>query len=67
MKNIGIILLIIGVIGVLIFGIDAWQQSETFGIAGVEVAVSKANWTPVTVSGVVTLLGIVFLIAGRKK
>ncbi|MFW5975091.1 MAG: transglycosylase [Bacteroidota bacterium] len=66
MKKIGIVLLVIGIIGLIIFGIDAWQQSESFSVAGVEVAVSKANWSPVIASGAVAVLGVIFAIIGKK-
>jgi hypothetical protein len=67
MKNAGIILLVLGVIGLIIFGIDAWQQSESFNVAGIDVAVSRANWTPVIVSGVVAFVGAVFMFFYRKR
>ncbi len=67
MKKAGIVLLILGVIGLIIFGVDAWQQSESFSVAGINVAVSKANWTPVIASGVVALLGVLLMGFTRKR
>lgn len=66
MKIAGIVLLILGIIGVVIFGIQAMNDSESFNVLGAEVAVSTANWTPVIVSGVVLIIGII-LMAARKK
>ena len=66
MKIAGIVLLILGIIGVVIFGIQAMNDSESFSVLGAEVAVSTANWTPVIVSGVVLIIGII-LMAARKK
>ena len=67
MKKIGIGLLIIGVLGLLYFGIDAYQQSESFNVAGIGVAVSKADWNPVIYSGVVAVVGILMMFFARKK
>ncbi len=57
----------IGILGVIYFGIDASQQSEVFDVVGIDVAVSKADWTPVIVSGVVTLIGAVLMIFFQKR
>lgn len=67
MRTAGIILLILGIIGLAFFGIQAINASETASVLGVEVAVSDANWTPVISSAVVTVLGIIFLLVGKKK
>jgi hypothetical protein len=66
MKIAGIVLTILGIIGLIIFGVQAMNDSESFSFLGMDIAVSSANWTPVIVSGVVTLIGIVML-AARKK
>ena len=66
MKIAGIVLLILGIIGVVVFGIQAMNDSESFSILGAEIAVSTANWTPVIVSAVVLIVGLI-LIAVRKK
>jgi hypothetical protein len=65
MRTIGIILSIIGGLGLIIFGIQAMQDSESFSILGLDIAVSTANWTPVIVSGVVLVIGLVMV--ARKK
>ncbi|WP_010661923.1 hypothetical protein [Marinilabilia salmonicolor] len=67
MKKIGLVLLIIGIIGLIFFGIEASQNSESFSVVGVDVAVSKADWTPVIVSGVVTVIGAVLMIFSKKR
>ncbi|MGM0532676.1 MAG: hypothetical protein ACQER7_15110 [Bacteroidota bacterium] len=58
MKTIGVILIVIGIVGILYFGFQAIDQSESFSMLGVDVAVSSANWTPVIVSAVVVVVGI---------
>jgi len=66
MKKVGYALLIIGLIGLIYFGYDALQASESFNVLGAEVAVSKANWTPVIFSGIVAVLGIILALVGKK-
>jgi hypothetical protein len=65
MRTTGIILSIIGGLGLIIFGIQAMEDSESFSILGLDIAVSTANWTPVIVSGVVLVIGLVMIT--RKK
>ena len=65
MKAVGTILLIIGLVGTLIFGFQAIQDSESFSFIGIDIAVSKADWTPLIVSGIIFLIGLVMTI--RKK
>lgn len=66
MKTIGIILLILGAIGTILFGIQAMQDSESFSLLGMDIAVSTANWTPVIISGIVLIVGIVLTATGKK-
>jgi NO-binding membrane sensor protein with MHYT domain len=66
MRIAGIIILILGIAGLVFFGIEAMNESESFSVLGAEVAVSTANWTPVIVSAVVMVVGII-LLAVRKK
>ena len=67
MKITGIILIILGVIGTIIFGIKAINDSDAFEFLGIEVAVSTANWTPVGVSVVILVVGIIMVTALKKK
>ena len=64
MKIFGILLLVLGAIGCIVFGIQAAQDSESFSFLGIDVAVSSANWTPLIVSGVVLIIGVIL---SRKK
>lgn len=66
MKIAGIVLLILGIIGLIIFGMQALNNSESFNFLGLEIAVSSANWTPVIVSAVVALTGLVLTVTKRK-
>lgn len=59
--------MIIGIIGLAYFGYEAMQQSESFEAFGAEVAVSTANWTPVIVSGVIALIGLIMAVAKKRS
>ena len=67
MKKLGIVLLVVGAIGLLYFGYEAIQSSESFEVLGVDVAVSQANWTPVIISVVVALAGLIMSLSAKKK
>jgi hypothetical protein len=64
-RTVGIILVVIGLIGTIITGIQAMQDSETFSIFGLDVGVSSANWTPLIISVVVLIIGIVLMRSRR--
>lgn len=61
MRTLGIILTVVGAIGTLITGIQAAQDSESFSLFGMDVAVSSANWTPLIISVIVLIIGIVLM------
>jgi uncharacterized protein (DUF983 family) len=66
MKTIGTIILVIGIVGVVIFGYQAMQDSESFNFLGMDVAVSSADWTPLIISGIVAVIGGVLAAKARK-
>lgn len=66
MKTAGIILLILGAVGTIVFGIQAMQDSESFSLLGMDIAVSSANWTPVIVSVVLLIIGLVLTFRDKK-
>ncbi len=66
MKTVGIILTVIGAIGTIMFGLQAMQDSESFSILGMDIAVSTANWTPVIISVIILVVGLVMAASGRK-
>lgn len=63
-KTIGIILTLVGLVGTIMFGIQAIQDSETFSFLGLDIGVSTANWTPVIISVVILIVGVIVM--GRK-
>ena len=66
MKTVGIVLLILGIVGTLIFGVQAIQDTETFSFLGIDIGVSGANWTPVIISAVILVVGIVLMILNKR-
>lgn len=66
MKTLGIILLLLGAIGTIIFGLQAMQDSESFSFLGMDIAVSTANWTPVIISAILLVVGLVLTMRGKK-
>ena len=58
-KTVGSILAGGGLLGVLYFGYQYFQDSESFEAFGADVAVSTGDYVPVLVSAVVMLVGIV--------
>jgi hypothetical protein len=61
MRTLGIILTVVGAIATLITGIQAAQDSESFSLFGMDIAVSSANWTPLIISVIVLIIGIVLM------
>lgn len=58
-KTVGSILAGGGLLGVLYFGYQYFQDSESFEAFGADIAVSTGDYVPVLVSAVVMLAGIV--------
>lgn len=58
-ETIGRILTIGGVLGLVYYGYQYFQDSESFEAFGADVAVSTGDYTPIIISGVVMLAGIV--------
>lgn len=67
MRIAGIILFIIGLAATINFGIQAAQESESLNLLGVDIAISSANWTPLIISLVVLIIGLVMMLSRRKK
>lgn len=67
MKIAGIVLVILGAIASIVFGIQVANQSETTSFLGVDIAVSQANWTPLIISLVVLVVGLIIVALGRRK
>jgi uncharacterized membrane protein len=66
MKIAGTVILILGITGTVIFGIQAIQDSESFSVLGLDIGVSSADWTPLIVSVIVLLVGGFMYSKGKK-
>lgn len=66
MRTAGIIILVLGIIGTLVFGIQALNDSETFNFLGIKIGVSTANWTPVIISVILVIAGLLMM-QSRKR
>jgi uncharacterized membrane protein len=58
-KTIGGILAGGGLLGVIYFGYQYFQNSESFEAFGADVAVSTGNYVPIIISGVVLVAGVI--------
>ncbi len=67
MRVAGIILLVLGIAGTINYGIQAFQESESFQIFGLDIAVSSANWLPVIVSVIVLLIGVILISRSKLR
>jgi hypothetical protein len=67
MRIAGIVLLVIGIVGTVSFGIQAIQQSESVSFLGIEIVASTANWTPVIISVAILVIGIVMMNSARQR
>lgn len=67
MKILGIVLMVAGAIGTIFFGIKAMQASDSFSFMGVDMAVSTADWTPVIISIVLLVVGVVVSLKLNNK
>ncbi|HET8859548.1 hypothetical protein [Marivirga sp.] len=66
MKTVGIIILVIGIVCTIMFGIQAMQDSESFSVLGMDIAVSSADWTPLIISVIVLLVGAFLYSKGKR-
>jgi hypothetical protein len=57
--TIGRILAIGGVLGIIYFGWQYYEESDSFEAFGADIAVSTGDYTPIIISAVVMLVGII--------
>jgi len=58
-QTIGGILSVAGIIGIIFFGYQYMQDSESFSLLGADVAVSTGDWVPILISAIVLVVGLV--------
>jgi hypothetical protein len=59
MKHLGSIIAVAGLVGMVYYGYEYMQDSETFSVLGVDVAASTGDYVPILISGIVFLGGLV--------
>lgn len=67
MRIAGITLITIGIIGMIVFGVQAMNDTDSFHFLGLNIAVSKADWTPVIISFGIAALGVIVSLFGKRK
>ena len=67
MKTLGIIIVILGIIGTFVFGIQAMNRSQSLNIFGNEIVISSISWLPITVSIILLIVGILLLAFAQKR
>lgn len=66
-RTIGIVFLVAGLVASLIFGLDAYQKTESVKILGSKITLSQADWTPFIVSLVVLVIGVIMIFSYQPK
>jgi|AntRauTorcE11897_2_1112592.scaffolds.fasta_scaffold00956_8 hypothetical protein len=64
-RTIGGILSIVGFIGVLVFGYQYLQDSESFSVFGADIAMSTGDYVPIIISAIVMVVGIFVARSGK--
>lgn len=58
-QTLGMILSIGGLIGVIFFGFQYLDDSESFSLFGADIAVSTGDYVPILISLIVLIVGVV--------
>lgn len=66
-KTIGIVLTLVGLVSTTITGMQAVEDSDSFSILGMDVVVSKADYTPLIISVAVLIIGIFLWFGSRRN
>lgn len=66
-KTIGIVLTLVGLVGTTITGMQTLQDSDSFSVLGMDVVVSKADYTPLIISVIVLIIGIILWSGSRRN
>lgn len=67
MKTIGYLLTIGGIIAAIYAVVNYLNESESFSAFGLDIAVSKGDPTPIIISAIVLLAGILIIRASKNK
>lgn len=63
----GILLFVTGLVGSLIFGLEAYQNTESVKVFGTNVTLSQADWTPLIICLGITVVGIILIVSYQPK
>ena len=66
-KTIGIVLTLVGLVSTTITGMQAVEDSDSFSVLGMDVVVSKADYTPLIISVAVLIIGIFLWFGSRRN
>lgn len=66
-RVIGMVLFIAGLVASLIFGLQAYQDTESVRLLGKNFTISQADWTPLIISLVVTVAGILLIVTHKPE
>ncbi|WKN43958.1 hypothetical protein [Tunicatimonas pelagia] len=66
-RTIGIILTLIGLVSTTITGMQVLEDSDSFSVLGMDVVVSQANYTPLIISVIVLVIGIILWTGSRRN
>lgn len=66
-RLLGVLFFVAGVVATFIYGMDAYQSTESVKLFGTKITLSQADWNPVIISGGVLLVGLVLLLSGESK
>lgn len=58
-QTLGSILSIAGLLGIIFFGYQYMQDSESFSLFGADIAVSTGDYIPIVISAIVLIVGLV--------
>ncbi len=66
-RLIGIVFFVAGLVGSLIFGLDAYQKTESVKLFGNTITLSQADWTPFIICMVITIAGVILIVSYQPK
>jgi hypothetical protein len=58
-QTLGAILSVAGLLGIIFFGYQYIQDSESFSLFGADIAVSTGDYVPIIISVIVLIVGLV--------
>ncbi|EMR02211.1 hypothetical protein [Cesiribacter andamanensis] len=66
-RTLGILLFILGAVGSIITGWNAYQSTESIKLLGKQITISEADWTPLVISAAVAIIGLILASTASSK